>query len=399
MTSVSATAGSVPQEKQSGAISIVLLAIAAFFLVTTEFVIIGFLPALAKDLSVSISTAGLLVTLFAFAVMLFGPFLTALVSHFDRKKLFVMLLLVFAVSNAAAALATNFWIMGAARLAAALALPVFWGTASETAVQLAGPEPEKGSRAIANVYFGIATAMVFGIPIGTLGASVFGWRGTFGGLAVFCVVVALLLLVAMPKIAGTARESLKEQAGILRQPVLIFQLVLSALSFTAAFTAYTYLADLLAQVAKIPTTMVGWWLMGFGVIGMLGNWLGGKMSEQRPLRANLLAMIGMAVGTVILVPLAGSYGTLLIAFAIWGVANTAIYPICQVRVVRSVKKSKALAGSLNVSMANAGIGLGAVVGGAVIDHLGVAAVGYAAAAISVLAVLWAALIAHLFKQP
>ncbi|MEG1817756.1 MFS transporter, partial [Pseudomonas sp.] len=111
-------------------LSIAILASSAFLIVTTEFLIVGLLPALARDLGISISVAGQLVTLFAFTVMIFGPPLTAALSHLDRKKLFISILLIFAAANALAAVSDSFWLLAVARVVPALALPVFWGTAS-----------------------------------------------------------------------------------------------------------------------------------------------------------------------------------------------------------------------------------------------------------------------------
>ncbi|WP_288502461.1 MFS transporter, partial [uncultured Pseudomonas sp.] len=138
MPAASSTASPV-DEAPRAAISIAILAFSAFLIVTTEFLIVGLLPALSRDLGVSISMAGQLVTLFAFTVMLAGPFLTAMLAHLDRKRLFITILLVFAAANALAAVADNFWVLAVARVIPALALPVFWGTASETAGHLARP--------------------------------------------------------------------------------------------------------------------------------------------------------------------------------------------------------------------------------------------------------------------
>ena len=155
-----------PDSKSAGhGLAVLLLAISAFVIVTTEFIIVGLLPSLSRDLGISVAVAGQLVTLFAFTVMLAGPFLTAMLSHFERKRLFVVILLIFAGANALAAAAPNIWILGFARFLPALALPVFWGTASETAGTLAGPE--RSGKAVANVYLGISGAMVLGIPLGT----------------------------------------------------------------------------------------------------------------------------------------------------------------------------------------------------------------------------------------
>jgi MFS family permease len=153
---------------------ILLLAAAGFTVLTTEFLIIGLLPGIARDLHVSVSQAGLLVTLFAFTVACCGPFLTAWCARFERKRLFVGVLLLFAASNGLAALATDYYVMAVARLVPALGLPVFWALASETAVDIVGPA--YAGRAISKISFGVVCATVFGIPLGTLLGDALGWR-------------------------------------------------------------------------------------------------------------------------------------------------------------------------------------------------------------------------------
>lgn len=365
------------------ALAVLLLAVSAFIIVTTEFIIVGLLPGLARDLGVTVATAGWLVTLFGFTVMLFGPLLTGLVSHLDRKALFVVILLVFAGSNALAAAAPNIGVLALARFLPAIALPVFWGTASETAGMIAGPGRE--ARAVSNVYMGIAGAMVLGIPLGTLAGDMFGWRGTFAGLAALSLMMAGLLAVVMPPIARHPRMRIAEQVGIFRKPAFAANLALSVLVFTAMFTAYTYLADLLEQVAGIAPGAVGWWLMGFGLVGLVGNWVGGRIVGRAPLRATFLAVVVLALGMAATAPLASWRPGLVIALVVWGFANTALYPICQVRVMGVASHAQALAGTLNVSMANAGIGLGAIIGAVAINRFGVGSLGYIAAGVAVAA--------------
>lgn len=379
-----------------GGLAVLLLAVSAFVIVTTEFIIVGLLPALARDLGVSVAAAGWLVTLFAFTVMLFGPVLTGLVSHLDRKRLFVVLLSIFAGANALAAMAPNIWVLALARFIPAVALPVFWGTASDTAGELAGPE--RSAKAVANVYMGIAGAMVFGIPLGTLVGDAFGWRGTFWILALLSLLMAGLLAAFMPGVARPVRVRLGAQLRILREPYFLANLALSVLVFTAMFTAYTYLADLLETVGRIAPGAVGWWLMGFGLVGLGGNWLGGQLVGRNPLRATLIGVAVLALGMVATVPAATSHAWLGLALAIWGLGNTALYPICQVRVMQAADRAQALAGTLNVSMANAGIGLGAIIGGAAIGHFGIASIGYIAAGIAVAAMLFVPVVARLGQR-
>lgn len=138
--------------------------------------------------------------------------------------------------------------------------------------------------------------------------------------------------------------------------------------------------------------------MGFGVIGLGGNWLGGRLVDRSPLAATLAGVALLAIGMTATVPLAGNHVWLAIALGAWGLANTALYPICQVRVMRAAGPAQALAGTLNVSMANAGIGLGAIIGGAVIETIGIARIGYVASAIAVVAMLLIPVVARLSRK-
>ena len=376
-----------------GALSITILAIAAFVIVTTEFLIVGLLPALARDLSITVATAGQLVTLFAVVVMVCGPFLTAWLANVDRKKLFIAVLVLFAATNALAAVAQNIWVLALARLLPALALPVFWGTASDTAAQIAGPE--KAGRAVSTVYLGISAAMLFGIPLGTLAADAIGWRGAFGLLAALSLLVAVLMFFSMPTVRASQPVAMREQAKILKSPFFMANVALSILVFTAMFTGYTYLAEMLEKSAGVAPAQVGWWLMGFGAVGLIGNWLGGLWVDQKPLATTAIFSLVLAAGMAASMLFAGLSIGFAIALGVWGIANTALYPICQIRVMKAATGAQALAGTINVSAANGGIALGAVIGGLAVANWGAGNVGYVAAGIAVLAALATSLVARM----
>jgi len=384
----SADSAAIPADVSAGPSSILVLAVSAFVIVTTEFLMVGLLPALSRDLGISVSTAGQLVTLFAVVVMVFGPLLTASLAHLPRRRMFVGVLLLFAVSNAVAALAPNLWVLAIARIVPALALPVFWGTASDTAAQIAGPRA--AGRAVSRVYLGISGAMLFGIPLGTLAGDLIGWRGAFWLLAGLSLVVAVLLQKTMPAMPAGQRVALGEQARILRNRRFLANVALSVVVFTAMFTGYTYLAETLEALAHVPPARVGWWLMGFGAVGLVGNWLGGLWVDRAPLATTAGFAVLLAVGMACTVWWAPSQVGLVVALAVWGVANTALYPICQIRVMQSAADAQALAGTINVSAANAGIALGAMVGGAAIPLWGIGSVGLLGAAVALVAAVAAA---------
>lgn len=391
------TSVSMAATKQGNAASITILAIAAFVIVTTEFLIVGLLPALARDLDVTVATVGQLVTLFAVVVMVCGPFLTAWLANFERKRLFIGILVLFAVSNALAAVASNLFVLSIARILPALALPVFWGTASETAAQIAGPG--EGGRAVSKVYLGISGAMLFGIPLGTLASDAIGWRGAFGLLTALSLVIAMLMYISMPTVRASRHVPASAQAKILKSPSFLANVALSILVFTAMFTGYTYLAETLEKSAHIAPAQIGWWLMGFGAVGLVGNWLGGLWVDKKPVATTAVFSAILAVGMAGSMAFASANIWFVMALAIWGIANTALYPICQIRVMKSASQAPALAGTINVSAANAGIALGAVIGGISISNWGAGNIGYISAAIASLAVVASPLVAKLSPSP
>ncbi|MBT2296036.1 MFS transporter [Pseudomonas fluorescens] len=371
-------------------LSVFLLSAAGFTVLTTEFIIVGLLPSIARDLQVTIAQAGLLVTLFAFTVAAFGPFLTAWFARFERRKLFISVLVMFGLANTLAALAPNIGVMAVARLIPALGLPVFWALASETAVDIVGPQ--FAGRAIARIGFGIVCATVFGIPVGTLISDAFGWRSAFAILAFIAFAKALLLFIYLPKTNLHQRQvSLRSQLKILRSPLMQGHVLLSILVFSGMFTAYTYLADILERLAGFDGTLVGWCLMGFGAVGLVGNSLGGRAVDRHPLIASMVFCLFMIGGMVALVPSIHSTVGLAAAMGIWGVTQAALFLVSHVRLMKAAPEAPAFAASLNIAGANLGIGLGAMVGGRVIDTLGLGSLGFAASGfilISILLALW-----------
>lgn len=357
-----------------------LLSAAGFTVITTEFLLVGLLPALARDLNVTISQAGQLVTLFAFTVAITGPFLTALLSRIDRKRLFVGTLVLFGLSNTAAAFAPNVELIAIARLIPALALPVFWSLASETAVDLAGPE--RAGRAISLINLGIVCGTVLGIPMGTLIADALSWRSSFGVLAAMAFGKALMLLVFFPATRLKRQHmSVARQFSILRDPMVAGHVLSSILVFTGMFTAYTYLADILERLAGLNGAAVGWSLMAFGAIGLIGNSVGGRLVDRSPFGTSLLFGGLMAVGMLALVPGMSIRWGMAAALGIWGISQAALFVTCHVNLMKAAPEAPAFAASLNISGANLGIGLGAIIGGHVIDSFGISGLGVAGALI------------------
>lgn len=369
-----------PAPNARGLLPIYLLSAAGFTILTTEFVIIGLLPPMARDLHVTVAQAGLLVTLFAITVATVGPLLTARVAHHERKRLFVGTLGLFALANALAACAPNIAVMAVARFLPALGLPVFWALASETGVRILGPA--QAGKAISLVGTGVVVATIFGIPLGTLISDRFGWRAAFAIIAALALIKAVLLWRFMPRLASDReRVPVWQQMGILRQPRMLGHAGLSLLVFAGMFTAYTYLADILEKLGGFSGTAVGWILMGFGGVGLLGNSLGGRFVDWHPLRASVLFSLPLTASLLLLVPSLRSPAGLTLVLAAWGICQSALFTVSHTRVMKAADGTPALGASLNISGANFGIALGALLGSRVIDTVGLARVSVAAAVV------------------
>lgn len=366
--------------------AILSLAAAAFAMITTEFNIIGLIPLIANDLQVSVSQIGLLVTSFAFTVAVFGPFLTLRFAKVERRSLFTIILIVSALGNLIAAVAPNYVVLAIGRMISALALPVFWSMASSTAAHIAGSQ--KAGRAISTVFSGISVASVVGVPLSTLLASEWGWRSAFVASAVLCVGMAVILRSTFPRMEPEQAETSATFSTLLRRPLFIGHLVLSLLVLTSLFTSYTYLADTLATIGGLNANTVGWVLMGFGVAGIVGNAIAGRSLDSGPMRASLVALIIAGVSMAISASVLGNPIVAVVVLGFWGASHAASFVSNHVRVMKAAPPgSDTLAASLNVSVFNTGIGLGAIVGGRVIDLSGLSQVGIAAAVVAVLALV------------
>ena len=365
--------------------TILLLAAAGFTVLTTEFLIVGLLPGLARDLHVSVAQAGLLVSLFAFTVAVTGPLLTARVAARTgpqaRRRVFVVILVLVALSNALAAVAPNLGVLAIARLVPALGVAVFWSLACEAAVAALGAA--RAGRALSIMAYGMVGATVFGIPLGTLIGDAFGWRTAFGVLAALALVKALLLTRLPPTAATSPPLPFAAQLRLARQPAMLGHVALSVLSFTGMFIAYTYLADFLERLGGLSGPAVGWTLMAFGAMGLVGNHLGGRLVDRSALRATLVFSGWLAISLALVAWAAPWTPALFAVLAVWGIAQSALFIVNNVRLMQAAPSAQALGSALNISGANAGIGIGAILGGRVIDGPGIAWIGVAAAAVVV----------------
>lgn len=336
------------------------LAVAAFAIGTTEFVIVGLLPAVARDTAVSVPAAGLLVTGYALGVALGAPPLAALTARATPYRALSGLLLLFIAGNALCAVAPGYaWLM-AGRIVASLTHGAFFGLGATVAAALV--EPDRRSAAIALMFSGLTLANVLGVPAGAWIGEHAGWRATFWavtGLGVSALAAVLALVPRQLALAASGGGS----AGwrILRRPDLLAALALTALGFGGIFATLTYLSPLL-QSAGFGSAQVNALLLLFGAGLTVGNVLGGWAADRWPGRSMAVILLALAGIEVALHTALQSRAAVVACVALWGAAAFATAPGLQSRVLQVAADAPALASTLNIAAFNLGNAAAAALG-------------------------------------
>jgi len=367
--------------QQRSRLALFALAVAAFAIGTTEFVIMGLLPEVAGDLHVSIPSAGLLVSGYALGVAGGAPLLAMLTARMERRHALLLLLGLFIAGNALCAVAPNYAVLMLARVLAAFCHGSFFGIGAVVAAHLV--PPSRRAQAIALMFAGLTLANVLGVPFGTFLGQWAGWRSTFAAVTALGVLAAIAVWRFVPPLPDLMAPDLRRELGVLRQPQVLLALAMTVLGFGGVFTVFTYIAPILQQQAHVSVGATGWVLVLFGAGTTLGNLLGGRLADWRlmPALIGILAVLGL-----VLLGFAWTMQHTLLAVVtvfVWGVAAFATVPPLQMRVVQQAGAAPNLASTLNIAAFNLGNALGAFLGGAVITAgLGLPAVSVAGAVVA-----------------
>lgn len=360
-------------KSNGGTLSLLALAISAFGIGTTEFVPVGLLSTIADDLNISITLAGLLISGYAMGVAFGAPILTALTNKVSRKTLLMALMVIFIIGNSIAAVSTSFGLLLAARIITAFSHGVFFSIGSTIAADLV-PENKRAS-AIAFMFTGLTVATVTGVPLGTFIGQIFGWRATFGGVALLGVVGIIASAILIPKnIKDAPPSKFSDQLKILRNGPLLLAFAITALGYGGTFVAFTYLTPILQDITGFSPKVVSVILLVYGIAVAIGNSIGGKAADKNPLKALLWMFIVQAIILVVLTFTAPFKIVGVMTIFLLGMFAFMNVPGLQVLVVklaeRYVPAAVNVASAFNIAAFNLGIAIGAFVGGIVVDTIG-----------------------------
>lgn len=355
-------------------IALLALTLSAFAIGTTEFVIVGLLPTVAADLSISIPSAGLLVSLYALGVAIGAPVLTALTGKLPRKALLLALMALFTAGNLLAWQAPRYETLVAARILTGLAHGVFFSIGSTIATGLV--PREKAASAIAIMFTGLTVALVTGVPLGTFIGQHFGWRETFLAVSVLGVVAFIGSAVFVPShIAHTPPASLAQQAQVLVEPRLLLVYAKTAIGYGGTFIPFTFLASILTDISGFSASAVGWVMLVYGVSVAVGNLWGGKLADRLgPIPALRIIFALLAAVLLVLQFTAPHPWLAACTVLLWGAVAFGNVPGLQVYVVKQAERftpqAVDVASGLNIAAFNLGIAGAAWAGGLIVTHLG-----------------------------
>ncbi|WP_075182260.1 MFS transporter [Pantoea sp. 1.19] len=367
-------------------VSLLALALSAFAIGTTEFVIMGLLPEVANDLRVSIPSAGWLISGYALGVAIGAPIMALLTAKLPRKRTLILLMSIFIVGNALCALAYSYNLLMLARIITALCHGAFFGIGAVVAASLV-PAGKQAS-AVALMFTGLTLANVLGVPLGTWFGQLFGWRATFWGVAVIGVLAFIALIVSLPHNRHEKPVDLASEIGALANGKLWLSLLMTVCFAAAMFTLFSYIAPLLLQVTGISDRGVSWTLFLIGAGLTVGNILGGKLADWKVSFSLILSFSLIALFSLAFSWTSHALWLAEVTLFLWAMATFATVPGLQINVVRHGKDAPNLVSTLNISAFNIGNALGAWVGGAVIARgFSLTAVPVAAAALAVVGLL------------
>lgn len=372
-------------------LALLALTISAFAIGTTEFVIVGLVQTIAEQLSISLPSAGLLVSIYALGVAIGAPVLTALTGKLPRKQLLLALMVLFTIGNLLAWQAPGYMTLVVARLLTGLAHGVFFSIGSTIATSLV--PKEKAASAIAIMFGGLTVALVTGGPLGTFIGQHFGWRETFLAVSMLGVVAIIASAVLVPRnIPGRAAASLSEQLKVLTHPRLLMIYAITALGYGGVFTAFTFLTPMMQDLAGFAPNAVSLILLGYGIAVAIGNIWGGKLADKHgAVPALKFIFAALAVLLMVFQFTVSIHYAALATILVMGIFAFGNVPGLQVYVVQKAEQytpaAVDVASGLNIAAFNVGIALGSVIGGQTVEHYGLAQTPWIGAVIVLAALL------------
>ena len=357
------SSGSSSHDERTLLRAVLALGVGGFAIGTGEFVIMGLLPEVARDLGVSIPQAGHVISAYAVGVVLGAPLLAVLAAGWRRRALLIALMGVFALGNFASAMAPGYLSLNILRFATGLPHGTYFGVAALVAATLA--PPGKRARAVGLVMLGLTGATLVGVPIAAWLGQVFGWRAAFVFVGAIALLAMAMLRRGLPDIAPAPGASPLRELDALRRKQVWLTLGITAIGFGGMFSVFSYIKPTLTEVAGLPVAGVPFVLALFGLGMVMGNLVGARLADKSLMRTIGALLVWSVVVLSVFVFAAHHVVTAAIGTFLIGTI-VAIGPALQIRLMDVAGEAQTLAAALNHSAFNMANALGAWLGGVAI---------------------------------
>ncbi|TQR30814.1 MFS transporter [Brevibacillus brevis] len=349
---------------------ILLLALGEFMIGTAESIVTGIISMIADDTHVSLSLAGQLVTAFSLAFAFGAPVLIALTAGVERKKLILWTLFSFIVANLLASISPSFSLLMVSRILLGLCGGIYTVVALAQAANMASPEKKASSIAI--ILMGFSLSLVLGVPLGTMLGDIWGWRPVFALIAVLTLIPFFAILAFLPKQQGEETVPLRKQLAALRNKRVIHALCISLFFVTGYSTVYTYITPLLQSTSAMTTAWVSTTLFLAGLASVAGSRIGGVSTDKWGIRPTLYVSLLLHAAILLFLPLSSQLFTwAIITVMFWVAAVQTTVPAQQYYLITLSPHSSQVALSMNTSVFQLGLALGAGLGEVIVDHVGI----------------------------
>lgn len=350
-----------------------VLALVSFLVGTSNYIISGILDRIAETMGTSVAAAGQLITVYSLAYAVGTPILMALTAKMDRRKLLLYSLGLFIIANLLTFILTGFGLFIAARIITALGAGVVTVNALSIAAKIA--PPGKQASAIANVTMGITASLIIGVPLGRMVASAFGWKAVFLAIAIVGVIAMLVIAAVFPHMQGDKPVPLIKQFALLKKPQVLVALAITFFWLGGYSLAYTYISPFLLEVTHLNESLISAALFVFGIASLIGSKVGGYSADKRGIIFTLVSGMVLHVISLILLSLVGQ--SVIAVFAIlilWSFAAWSSAPAQQFNLVKLVPESSGIMLSLNSSMMQFAMAVGAGIGGLIVNRVSLASI-------------------------
>lgn len=349
-------------------LAIWILSLGAFAIGMTEFVIMGLLPNIARDLNVSVSDAGQLITGYALSVAIGGPIIVLATYKLPRKNLLILLMAIFIIGNGIGSFAPNYSSLMISRVIAALAHGSFFGIGSLFAANMVAPH--KRASAMALMFMGLTLSNIIGVPFGTFIGQLLGWKMTFVVISVLGLFTLIGIIKYVPNQEETQPISIKNELNVLKDLKLWLTLGVTLFGFSSVFAYFTYISQILINVSNIEERWISFVLIIFGVGVTLGNIIGGRLADWNLNKALQIIFVIFPIYIFLMYYIQNYSVLMVVGIFVFGLIGFSMSPSLQFKSTIVSQDAPMLASTLNQSAFNIGNALGAAIGGVVVSQLG-----------------------------